>query len=196
MCGYYIGKKQVLHKIVKGAKLWIAYSIFGMPMGDQDKPWTPHVICGSCRSTLEGWLRGTGRTMPFTVPRVWREPENHHDDCYFCMTDVTKYRKVKGRRALQYPDIPSSRAPVPHDGTLPVPQPPQNMESAMAISSEEPASSSSQEMEEAFVPRTTSEPQYQGRWDTAMMGDHIWSLVRKDESMHSRKSRSSKHFRS
>ena len=64
-------KKQVLHKIVKGAKLWIAYRLyFGMPMGDQDKPWAPHVICGSCRSTLEGWLRGTGNAMPFAIPRV------------------------------------------------------------------------------------------------------------------------------
>ena len=32
------------------------------------------------------------------------------------------------------------------------------------------------------------ESRYQGRWDTVMMGDYIWSLVRKDESMHSRKS--------
>ena len=49
VCGYYIGKKQVLHKIVRGAKVWIAYRLyFGMPMGDQDKPWAPHVICGSC----------------------------------------------------------------------------------------------------------------------------------------------------
>ena len=38
------------------------------------------------------------------------------------------------------------------------------------------------------------ESRYQGRWDTAMMGDYIWSLVRKDKSMHSRKFRSSKHF--
>ena len=35
---------------------------------------------------------------------------------------------------------------------------------------------------------------YEGRWDTAMMGDCIWSLVRKNESIHSRKSRSSNHF--
>ncbi|XP_076035733.1 uncharacterized protein LOC143021852 [Oratosquilla oratoria] len=132
-----------------------------MPMGDQDKPWAPHVICGSCRSTLEGWLRGTGRAMPFAIPRIWREPKNHHDDCYFCMIDVTKYRKVKGRQALQYPDIPSSRAPVPHDDSLPVPQPPENMEDAMEISSEGSAGSSSHEMgDKDFAPRTTSEPHF------------------------------------
>lgn len=127
-------KKQVSHKIVKGSKLWIAYRLyFGMPMGDLDKSWAPHVICGSCRSTLEGWLRGTGRAMPFAIPRVWREPRNHHDDCYFCMIDVTKYRKVKGRQNLQYPDILSSRAPVPHDDNLPVPQPPENVSISLII---------------------------------------------------------------
>lgn len=40
----------------------------------------------------------------------------------------------------------------------------------------------------------TMERRYQGRWDTAMMGDYVWSLIRKDERIHSRKSRSSKHF--
>ena len=127
-------KKRVSHKIVKGSKLWIAYRLyFGMPMGDLDKSWAPHVICGSCRSTLEGWLRGTGRAMPFAIPRVWREPRNHHDDCYFCMIDVTKYRKVKGRQNLQYPDILSSRALVPHDDNLPVPQPPENVSISLII---------------------------------------------------------------
>jgi len=39
----------------------------------------------------------------------------------------------------------------------------------------------------------TMERRYQGRWDTAMMGDYIWSLVRTDQSDHKRKVRSSKH---
>lgn len=38
------------------------------------------------------------------------------------------------------------------------------------------------------------EKRYQGRWDTAMMGDYIWSLVRNDPGTHSRKARSSVHF--
>ena len=38
------------------------------------------------------------------------------------------------------------------------------------------------------------EKRYQGRWDTAMMGDYVWSLVRKDQGTHSRKARSSVHF--
>ena len=98
-----------------------------MDIGDQDKPWAPHVIYGSCRSNLEGCLSGYGKVMSFAVSRVWSEPQNHHDDCYFCMINISKYRKVSGRRAITYPSIPSSIAPVPHSETLPVPNPPSNV---------------------------------------------------------------------
>ena len=128
VCGYYIGLKQTSYKIFQGTKVCIAYKLyFGVPIGDQDKSWAPHVVCGCCRSSLEAWLRGTRKSMPFAIPRVWREPKNHDNDCYFCTIDVTKYRKVKGRQSLNYPDIESSRAPVPHDETLPVPKPPENV---------------------------------------------------------------------
>ena len=38
------------------------------------------------------------------------------------------------------------------------------------------------------------EKRYQGRWGIAMMGDYIWSLVRKGQGVHIRKARSSLHF--
>ena len=64
ICGYYIGSKQQKHKISPGMKLVTAYSAyFGIPIGDQDKTWSPHVFCRSCRSTLEGWLRGEIKCM-------------------------------------------------------------------------------------------------------------------------------------
>jgi hypothetical protein len=28
--------------------------------------------------------------MAFAVPMVWREPTNHSDDCYFCVTPPIK----------------------------------------------------------------------------------------------------------
>ena len=128
VCGFYISGKHTTYKIVKGTKYWTAYRLyFGMDIGDQDKPWAPHAICGSCRSNLEGWLRGSGKIMSFAVPRVWREPQNHHDDCYFCIINISKYRKVSGRRAITYPSIPSSIEPVPHSETLPVLNPPSNV---------------------------------------------------------------------
>ena len=78
-------------------------SYFGMTVGDQDKTWAPHVCCRSCRSTLGGWLRGKIKCMPFANPRIWREPTNHLTDCYFCMVDVSHYRKSKDKKLLFTP---------------------------------------------------------------------------------------------
>jgi len=52
----------------------------------------------------------------------------NHNDCKFCTIKhcTAKYRKVKGR-ALTYPCIPLSIAPVPHSETLPVLSPPLNI---------------------------------------------------------------------
>ena len=62
--------------------------------------------------------------MLLAIPRIWREPSDHHTDCYFCMVDPTKRRKRKNALPIQYPDILSSIAPVSHNITdLPVPQP-------------------------------------------------------------------------
>ena len=72
---YYISGKHTTYKILKGTKYWTAYILyFGMDINDQDKPWAPHAICGSCRSNLKKWLRGFGKVMSFAVSRVWREP--------------------------------------------------------------------------------------------------------------------------
>ena len=111
VCGYYINPRQMKHKIIPETKFFEAYeAYFGMKMGDQDKSWAPHFCCGSCRSTLEGWMRGSRKCMPFAIPRIWREPTNHHDDCYFCMVDISKYKKTKDRKKIVYPSIPSSIA--------------------------------------------------------------------------------------
>ena len=34
---------------------------------------------------------------------VWREPKNHHKDCYFCMVDMTGWNQRK-----KNPDIESA----------------------------------------------------------------------------------------
>ena len=36
--------------------------------------------------------------------------------------------------------------------------------------------------------------QYKGCWDSAMMGDYIWSLIWQEKSGRKRKARSTKHF--
>ena len=69
-------------------------------------------------------------TTAVVAPRIWREPTNHHDDCYFYMVDISKYKKPKDKLTLDYPSVPSSIAPVPHNDDLPVPIPPQSAEAA------------------------------------------------------------------
>ena len=95
-----------------------------MMMGDKNKSWVPQFCCGSCRSTLEEWMRGSRKCMPFAIPRIWREPASHHDDCYFCIVDIFKYKKKQDRKKFVYLSIPSSIAPVNHGRELPNPQPP------------------------------------------------------------------------
>ena len=67
-------------------------------------------------------MRGSCKYTPFVIPRIWRESSNHHSDCYFCMADISKYKKTKHRKKIVYPSIPSSIAPVNHDPELPIPQ--------------------------------------------------------------------------
>ncbi len=81
--------------------------------------------------------------MRFAVPRVWREPTNHLTDCYFCMVDPTKRRKGKNATPIDYPDIPSCMAPVPHNANeLPVPEP---QSKRQACATEEASSDESSE---------------------------------------------------
>ena len=139
VCGCYISPQQKKHKVIPETKIFIAYETyryFGMKMGDQDKSWAPRFCCESCRSTLEGWMRGSRKCMPFAIPRIWREPTNHHDDCYFYMVDISKYKKTKDRKKIVYPSIPSSIARANHGPELPFPQPP-TMHAISSTSSED-----------------------------------------------------------
>ncbi|GFR19513.1 uncharacterized protein TNCT_73241 [Trichonephila clavata] len=59
--------------------------------------------------------------MQFAVPMDWREPTNHVDNCYFCMTPPMNMgwsRKKKGR--LKYSCIPSAIQAVPHSADMPI----------------------------------------------------------------------------
>ena len=51
---------------------------------------------------------------------VWREPQNHLNDCYFCAVRVTGL-KSKTKSSIKYPSLPSAIQPGPHTDELPVP---------------------------------------------------------------------------
>ena len=63
--------------------------------------------------------KGKVSYMRFGVPMVWREPQNHHDDCYICMVDMTGWNQQK-KKEWCYPDIESARRPVLQCAEVPV----------------------------------------------------------------------------
>ena len=126
VCGEFIKTRAKKYAVSSSKKMAQAYCLyFGMPVGDQDKTWAPHFSCELCTKSLERWLRGQQKQMRFAIPRIWREPTNHYNDCFFCMVDASgRKRGTKSAQSVSYPNIPSSIAPVPHGDGLPIPQPP------------------------------------------------------------------------
>ncbi|GFX04713.1 uncharacterized protein TNCV_1912581 [Trichonephila clavipes] len=51
----------------------------------RDKPWDPHIVCQKCVVCLRLWSSGKRDAVMFETPMIWREPQKHHDDCYFCV---------------------------------------------------------------------------------------------------------------
>ena len=58
--------------------------------------------------------------MSFGIPMVWREPKNHVDDCYFCITQTQGFSN-KSKHRIQYPSLDSAILPEPNSNEIPVP---------------------------------------------------------------------------
>jgi hypothetical protein len=77
-------------------KLYFSY--FKLKVGDQDKSFAPHIACNTCVEGLRYWFDGIRKAMPFAIPMQWRERRNNHDDCYFCVVNLTGYNKKNKKR--------------------------------------------------------------------------------------------------
>jgi hypothetical protein len=121
VCGSYTTTSQRRTITSDICKIYWAY--FGCHLGDQDKKWAPHIICTSCSCGLRDWLNRKKSAMPFAVPMIWREPKNHHDNCYFCIINTSGFSS-KNKHKIFYPNLESALRPVAHDDSLPVPIPP------------------------------------------------------------------------
>jgi len=98
---------------------------FGYKVGDQDKNWASHICCLTCVKCLTDWAKGS-RLMNFAIPMVWREPQDHSSDCYFCITQI-KGISSKSKHTVKYPNLPSAMRPVPHNEDLCIPHPPTHL---------------------------------------------------------------------
>ena len=104
------------------SKVKVAYHrYFGVRVSDQERTWAPHICCTVCYVGLTQWLNGKRKSMPFAIPMIWREPRDHHSDCYFCMTNIAGFSK-KNKTGIVYPNCESALRPVAHDAenTIPV----------------------------------------------------------------------------
>ena len=80
-----------------------------MKLGDQDKKWAPNAVCKPCVEHLREWIKGKRKGLKFGIPKVWREPRNYVDDCYFCI--VIGEAVVSSQKPEQKCYIPSSIQP-------------------------------------------------------------------------------------
>ena len=117
-CGEFVFKKN--RKAIDEFYIKVYYTYFKIKLGGQDKTSAPHIICKSCKESLRLWTTENRTALKFGIPMIWREPANHFDDCYFCMTNIVGYNK-KNRKNILYSSIPSAIRPIPHSDENPVP---------------------------------------------------------------------------
>ena len=110
------------------------FHYFYRKFDDQDKSWAPHICCKPC---YNAWFNGKKAALNFAVPMVCREPRNHADGCYFCLTNIT-ICNTSSRKKIKYPNLWSVMRPVPHSDDLPVPTPPVNKDLLFSSDEEMP----------------------------------------------------------
>ena len=118
ICGEYTlqHNRKTISDFAKRA--YLAY--FKVMVGNQDKPWAPHIVCKPCVEHLQQWTNKCRKSLWFAIPMVWWEPKDHCNDCYFCAVK-TKGINRKNRNSLTYPNLNSAMRPVPNSEELPVP---------------------------------------------------------------------------
>ena len=96
-------------------------------------------------ATMEtAWFNCKKSAFNFAAPMIWREPRNHADDCYFCLTNITGFN-ASSRKKIKYPNLRSAMRPVPDSDDLPVPIPPVNKDLLSSSDEEMPSREDSAE---------------------------------------------------
>ena len=137
ICGSFVpsAQRQNITPFVKN----VYYAYFGVKLGDHDKVWAPHKVCRNCVSSLRQWSIGKLRSLAFGVSGVsmiWREPNGHGKECYFCSCVVAGFN-VKIKHRIQYSNLPCAIRPVPHAPGVQIPLPPRVLETVKNSVSEE-----------------------------------------------------------
>ena len=97
-----------------------SFTYFKVKLGDQDKPWGLHYVCYTCKEHIRQWTNRKRKSLSFGIPMIWRALSNHQDDCYFCVVPNVHGFSKENRKSRQYPSLPSTIRPTPHDEHIPV----------------------------------------------------------------------------
>ena len=62
----------------------------------------------------------------FEIRMIWREQQNHTDDCYSCSCDV-KGHNSKNKKVIVYPNLCSAIRPVTHGPDISIPESPKTL---------------------------------------------------------------------
>ena len=96
---------------------------------------------------------------------VWREPQNHADDCYFCLIDISGFN-ASSRKKIKYRNLCSAIRPVPHSDDLPVPTTPVNKDLLSSSDEEMPSRDDSveaislEDIESTYPGTSSNEPHW------------------------------------
>lgn len=121
ICGKYVLAKQQknISEFVKN----VYNMYFGFTIGNQDKQWVPHKVCATCVRELRKWSKRQNNTFNLQSPMLWREPQDHAEDCYFCCCKTTGYNS-KSKKDLIYPNVQSVTHAVYREPDVAPPSPP------------------------------------------------------------------------
>lgn len=100
ICGHYILLRRRV-RFVNDVLLESYNSIFGIDASERNVQWSPSVFCEICYKNL------TKRKTPYSTPMIWRNPENHPFDCYYCQTRVPNGINQAKILSMEYPDVSS-----------------------------------------------------------------------------------------
>ncbi|GFV66831.1 uncharacterized protein TNCV_4303921 [Trichonephila clavipes] len=108
ICGEYVFAKyrKPISDFVKTAY----HQYFKIKLCNQDKPWVPHIVCQKCVVCLRLWPSGKRDAVMFETPMISREPQNHYDDCYFCVVKINGIN-TGNQNKWSYPNLSSAQRP-------------------------------------------------------------------------------------
>ena len=122
---------------------------------------------------------------------VWREPRNHTDDCYFCLTNITGFN-ASSRKKIKYSNLRSAMRPIPHSDDLPVPIPPVNKDLLSSSDEEMPSredsaeSISLEDIESTYSGTSDNEPHWIMQEDLNDLAHDLYLSKQQSELLASR----------